>query len=124
LLLYRDGEPLRDVPTLRMLAAEAAELRARSEQLAGALATLGARVVVSDSFAGSGANPARPLPSFAVAVRGGDAQCDALRAARPVAVFARVADGDVLLDARTLLVEDLDAVAAAVLAAWPARKPA
>jgi len=124
LLLYRDGEPLRDVPTLRMLAAEAAELRARSEQLAGALAAMGARVVASDSFAGSGANPARPLPSFAVAVRGGDAQCDALRAARPVAVFARVADGDVLLDARTLLVEDLDAVAAAVLAAWPARKPA
>jgi L-seryl-tRNA(Ser) seleniumtransferase len=123
LLVYRDGEPLRDVPTLRMLAADAAELRARSEELARHLADLGATVVASDSFAGSGANPARPLPSFAAALRGGDAECDALRAVLPVAVFARVADGRVLLDARTLLHEDLDAVAAAVRAALRPGKP-
>ncbi len=115
LLLYRDGEPLRDIPTLRMLAASATELRERSEQLAGLLQALGAKVVASESFAGSGANPARPLPSFAVALPGGKPQNDALRAARPISVFARVADGCVLLDARTLLSEDLAAVAAAVL---------
>ena len=117
LLLYRDGEPLRDIPTLRMLAAGSAELRARSEELARLLAPLPATVVGSDSFAGSGANPARPLASFAVALPGGDAECEALRVARPVAVFARVAEGRVLLDARTLLIEDLTAVAAAVRAA-------
>ena len=71
--------------------------------------------MASESFAGSGANPARPLPSFAVALAGGDAENDALRAARPTAVFARVHEGRVLLDARTLLHEDLAAVAAAVL---------
>ena len=114
LAIYRDGDPLQDVPTLRMLAASGAELRSRSETLAGLLRDVGAAVVPSDSFAGSGANPARPLPSFAVALRGGDAECDRLRACRPVSVFARVADGRVLLDARTLLLEDLDAVAAAV----------
>lgn len=123
LRIYHDGEPLREVPTLRMLAASPAELRARSEALAKQLADLGASVVPSDSFAGSGANPARPLPSFAVALPGGDAQCDALRACRPIGVFARVADGQVLLDARTLLLEDLAAVAAAARAAFTTTKP-
>jgi L-seryl-tRNA(Ser) seleniumtransferase len=107
LFLYRDGEPLRTVPTLRMLSALPAELRARSEQLAGLLQDLGAQVTASDSFAGAGANPARALPSFAVALRGSDAESQRLRAARPFAVFARVANGQLLLDARTLLEEDL-----------------
>jgi L-seryl-tRNA(Ser) seleniumtransferase len=114
LFVYRDGEPLRDVPTLRMLAAPADELRARSDALSKLLAPLGAAVTASDSFAGSGANPARPLPSFAVTLPGGASACDRLRAALPVPVFARVADDRVLLDGRTLLLEDLDTVAAAV----------
>ena len=114
LLIYRDGEPLREVPTLRMLSASSDELRARSEQLLGLLPGRRAHVVASDSFAGSGANPARPLASFAVALPGGDAENDALRAARPISVFARVMEGRVLLDARTLLLEDLAAAAAAV----------
>ncbi len=114
LRLYRDGDPLQTVPTLRMLSATPAELKARSERLAGLLQDLGGEVVASDSFAGAGANPARALPSFATALRGGDAEQQRLRAARPQAVFARVADGRLLLDARTLLAEDLDHVAAAV----------
>lgn len=114
LFVYRDGEPMREIPTLRMLSASADELKARSEALLQRLHGLAARVVQSESFAGSGANPARPLPSFAVALRGGDALCDRMRTAAPVPVFARVAEGQVLLDARTLLLEDLDAVSAAV----------
>jgi L-seryl-tRNA(Ser) seleniumtransferase len=114
LLIYRDDEPLRAVPTLRLLSAGPDELRLRSEQLLGLLPARRAHVVASDSYAGSGANPARPLPSFAVALPGGDAENDALRAARPISVFARVMEGRVLLDARTLLLEDLAAVAAAV----------
>lgn len=114
LLLYRDTDPLETVPTLRMLAAAPDALRARAESLAARLERVGAAVVASDSFAGSGANPAKPLASFATAVPGGDAECDRLRAARPVSLFARVKDGKVLLDARTLLTEDLDEVARAV----------
>ena len=117
LLSYRDGDPLREIPTLCMLAATPAELAHRAGELATRLASLGAAVVPSDSFAGSGANPARPLPSHAVALSGGQDECDRLRHAEPIAVFARVADGRVLLDARTLLLEDLDAVAAAVRSA-------
>jgi L-seryl-tRNA(Ser) seleniumtransferase len=123
LAIYRDGEPLQDVPTLRMLTASVDELRQRSEALAVLLRPQGATVVASDSYAGSGANPARPLPSFAVALPGGDAECDRLRAVRSCAVFARVADGRVLLDARTLLLENLDEVAAAVRVGLAATNP-
>ena len=117
LLVYRDGAPLQEIPTLRLLAAGGDELRARSESLAALLPGLAAEVVPSESFAGSGANPARPLPSFAVAIRGGDAEAQRLRTARPLGVFARRASGRVLLDARSLLLEDLPSVAAAVRAA-------
>ncbi|MCR9247902.1 MAG: L-seryl-tRNA(Sec) selenium transferase [bacterium] len=117
LAIYRDGDPLREIPTLRMLAAPIDELERRSEELRDRLGRDDARVIASQSFAGAGANPAKPLASRAVAFPGGNAQNDALRAARPHSVFARVADGNVLLDARTLLTEDLDQVAATVRAA-------
>jgi L-seryl-tRNA(Ser) seleniumtransferase len=114
LLLYRDGDPLAGVPTLRMLSVSQGDLENRAGALSLMLSDLGAEVVNSESFAGSGANPAKPLQSFATAIPGGDAQCERLRSARPVSVFARVSEGRVLLDARTLLLEDLDAVAQAV----------
>lgn len=114
LLLYRDGDPLQGVPTLRMLSVGHEDLENRAQALAMLLRDHDAEVVRSDSFAGSGANPAKPLPSFATAFAGSDRECDMLRAARPISVFARVADGKILLDARTLLLEDLDAVALAV----------
>ena len=114
LFVYRDGDPLQEIPTLRMLDARPGELSERSLDLVERLGIAGAAVVESDSFAGSGANPARPLPSFSVALPGGDALCNRLRQGRPVPVFARVADGAVLLDARTLLCEDLDLVAQVV----------
>ena len=114
LLLYRDGDPLREVPTLRMLSAGKEELEHRAQALATLLGDFGGTVVASDSFAGSGANPAKPLPSYATGFPGGDAECARLRAARPISVFARVAEGKVLLDARTLLLEDLDTVALAI----------
>lgn len=117
LRVYRDGDARNEIPTLRMLAADADELRRGAETLAQALPAGRARVVPSESFAGSGANPARPLPSFAVALAGGDALAARLRASEPLSVFARVHDGHVLLDARTLLCEDLPAVAAIVRAA-------
>jgi L-seryl-tRNA(Ser) seleniumtransferase len=114
LLLYRDGDPLVSVPTLRMLSVSLEELEGRAKALALLLKDLGGEVVQSESFAGSGANPAKPLASVATAITGGDAECNQLRAAQPVSVVARVADGRVLLDARTLLLEDLDEVALAV----------
>ncbi len=114
LLLYRDHNPLATVPTLQMLDVSIEDLEKRAQALAALLSGLGATVIASESFVGSGANPTKPLKSFATALPGGDAECERLRNARPVGLFARVADARVLLDARTLLLEDLDVVALAV----------
>lgn len=117
LRIYRDGDPLSEIPCLRALASPPEQLKATAETLAAGLSELGARVVPSESFAGSGANPARPLPSFAVALPGGDRMADALRAPGELpSVFARIEDGEVLLDARTLQLEDPDEVERVVLA--------
>ena len=114
LRIYRDGQPLVEIPTLAMLAQDQQALRQRAEQLAK---KVGGTVQPSESFAGSGSNPARPLPSFAVALPGGAPLCAALRTRPKVPVFARVAAQQVLLDLRTLLAEDLDELATHVAAA-------
>ena len=115
LRVYRDGDPLREIPTLRAISAAPEHLRARADQLGEKLGDVAGRVVPSESFAGSGANPARALPSFAVAIAGGDAVAARLRAPGALpAVFARIEKDEVLLDLRTLEVEDLDEVARVV----------
>lgn len=117
LRIYRDGDPIREIPTLRAIAASPEHLRAQAERLQSALGELAARIAPSESFAGSGANPARALPSFAVAMKGGDGMAAALR--KPgdePAVFARIEKDEVLLDLRTLDLEDLDEVARVVRA--------
>jgi L-seryl-tRNA(Ser) seleniumtransferase len=110
LRIYRDGQPLEEIPTLRALSASLDELRARAGDLLAKLAGLGGEVVATESFAGSGANPAQPLPSCAVALPGAGATCDRLRAGPGVAVFARVDNDRALLDLRSLVGEDLDEV--------------
>ncbi|MGE0142373.1 MAG: L-seryl-tRNA(Sec) selenium transferase [Planctomycetota bacterium] len=104
LRIYRDGDPLAEVPALRAIAASPAQLRERAEAVA--LRIPGARVRPSESFVGSGANPARPMPSSAVVLEGGAELAARLRHLRPLPVFARVADDLVWLDLRTLLDED------------------
>lgn len=121
LRIYRDGAPLTEIPTLRMLAAPPDLLEQRSRELAAAIGAPAA-VVPSESFAGSGANPARPLPGFAVALPGGDALAAALRAGDPP-IFARVHDGAVRLEARTLLDVDLPSLADVVRAALQGTTP-
>ena len=102
------------------MGATAEQLKVVAERLSAALSDFGARVVPSESFAGSGANPARPLPSFAVAMPGGDKMASALRAPGELpSVFARIEDGAVLLDARTLQLEDHDEVVEVVRSRLP-----
>ncbi len=113
--IYRDGDPLTEIPTLRALAATPAQLRARAEELLSHLpqdapGCRGAEIIESQSFAGSGANPARPLPSCAVALPGGEAVCDQLRFGSGTPIFAHIQKNRVLLDLRSLDGEDLQAV--------------
>jgi L-seryl-tRNA(Ser) seleniumtransferase len=109
LRLYRHADrALREVPTLRMLGTPQAEIRRRAEALAvGMRQVPGVSAEVGDDsgFVGGGSLPDLPLPTavLAVSVDGlGDAQfAERLRAGRP-AVMARVQDGRVLFDLRTV----------------------
>ena len=118
LALHRDPElARRELPVLAMLTADAHDLRARAERLAAAT---GGVVIDAVARAGGGALPLLELPGPAVALdpgpAGADALAAALRAGDP-AVVGRIERGRVLLDPRTLADDELDAAAAAVVAA-------
>src|SRR5262249_28040309 len=111
LVLYLDPErALAEVPALRMLREPIESVLERAQRLAG---LVGGRVVETVARAGGGALPLHELPSAACAVELELAA--ALRFAEPP-VVALVRDERTLLDCRTIADEDVDAVAAAVLA--------
>jgi L-seryl-tRNA(Ser) seleniumtransferase len=121
MLQGRGGE----LPVRRMLLATAEQLRPAAERLARELARipgLSAEVRASQSQPGSGSAPDVFLPTFAVRVVSAklseEELAARLRAGEPC-VFARVQEGALLLDPRTLLEGDLERLVAAVRAAHP-----
>jgi L-seryl-tRNA(Ser) seleniumtransferase len=116
LRVYRDPErAVREIPVLAMLAAEPETLRVRAEAIAGAIGR-GARVVTASAKVGGGALPLLELEGPAVALEGEpEALARALRAHDPP-VIARIHDGRLLLDPRTLTDEEVPLVVSAVLA--------
>jgi L-seryl-tRNA(Ser) seleniumtransferase len=118
LALYRDPERARrEIPVLAMLTADDATLRARAQTLADAT---GGEVVELVARVGGGALPLVELPGPAVAVgpcgAGADALAARLRAGDPP-LIARITDGRVVVDPRTLGDDELDTASAAVRAA-------
>ena len=116
--LHLDGRR-REIPALAMLALEERELTERADRLAagvGAAAAVGA----SSGRAGGGALPTLELEGPVCAVDPGDLGADTLltrlRGGDPP-VIARIEEGRVILDPRTIDPVELDACAAAVRAA-------
>jgi L-seryl-tRNA(Ser) seleniumtransferase len=116
LRLYRDPQrAVREIPTLAMLAADEATLAARAERLAAGIGDR-ARVIRADAKVGGGTLPLLDLEGPAVALDGEpEATAAALRAHDPP-VIARIHDGRLLLDPRTLTEEEVPLVVSAVLA--------
>jgi L-seryl-tRNA(Ser) seleniumtransferase len=114
LLLYRDPQRARaEVPVLRMLDCDEATLQARAGRLAEAIGS-GTQIVRASAKVGGGALPLVELEGPAVALTGDggpDAIMRALREGDPP-VIARIHDGRVLLDPRTLDPEQIEAAAA------------
>ena len=115
LMLYRDPEAARrEIPVLRMLTTDADELRRRADALARALPT-GARaqVVEGASEVGGGSLPGATLRTWLVqlaptALTAGDL-VTRLREADPP-VIARIESNHVLLDPRTILPDQEEAI--------------
>jgi len=106
-LHYARGEAVREVPVLRMLAATPAQLQVRAEAVRTALgswaAARGVRIEIVDaqSTVGGGSLPGETLPTRALALTSSSAAT--LHAElRARGVIARIHDGRVLLDLRTV----------------------
>ena len=117
LALYRDPElARREIPVLAMLSASEAELADKAARLAAAIGPA-AQVRRATGKVGGGALPLLELDGPAVTVPGDPvALATALRAHAP-AVLARIHDGRLLLDPRTLADDELAPVAGAVRSA-------
>jgi L-seryl-tRNA(Ser) seleniumtransferase len=101
-------------PVQQLLAADLDGLRERARALAARLTAVGVAAAAVDSEArvGGGGAPEHPLPSAAVSLDA--AYAEPLRRGR-LPVVARLDDGRTLLDLRSVLPADDDALAAAVL---------
>jgi L-seryl-tRNA(Ser) seleniumtransferase len=117
---YERGEAEREVPVWRAIAqpVEALEARARAWLAALGPAGAGARVEASTSAVGGGTLPGVTLETRVLALPPGDAEAIAarLRRADPP-VVARIEEDRVVLDPRTVLPGEDEAVVAAVRAA-------
>jgi L-seryl-tRNA(Ser) seleniumtransferase len=122
LALYRDAAGrsgmLDAVPTTRMLGATAEALRTAAEQLAAEIGVVDGLTIVVEpctSTVGGGAMPTARLASWAVTLRGPHAdQLDRALRRATVPVIARIEDGRVWLDLRTIAPEERALVAIAV----------
>lgn len=107
------------VPTLRMMRLSKEEIGARAEALAAGIGSprLRAEVVDGESILGGGAAPSSVLPTRLLALTceglSADELAARLRGSEP-AIIARVEDGRVLLDLRTVFPEQDAAVLAAL----------
>jgi L-seryl-tRNA(Ser) seleniumtransferase len=126
LRLYRDPQRARQaIPTLRYLSRTETELRAMARKLKGRLAA----VLPSESFridlrperseVGGGSRPADNLPTVCVAIASSTGRPSAAEIARTLRraeppVFARIKADEVLLDPRTLEINEFGLIASAV----------
>ncbi|MBV8345313.1 MAG: L-seryl-tRNA(Sec) selenium transferase [Candidatus Eremiobacteraeota bacterium] len=115
LRLYRDGSAAERIPLYRMLAASLDELRHRAQAYASAVPS--ARVVESDAYVGAGALPQSRIASVAVSVGTPvpDELAKALRSGTPP-IVARIDEGRVVLDLRTIAPAEDELVIAALSA--------
>ena len=105
-----------DVPALRMLAETADSIRARAERLRAAMPDLRTTLISGESVAGGGSTPDQSLPTWLIAVEGKVVEWEKrLRESDPP-VIARIEDGRLLIDLRTVLPEEEDELAAALQA--------
>jgi len=105
LALYRDTESaLRRVPALRMLTEPVESVRARATEVAELLMAAGVPCSVEDSTAtvGGGAFPTSQIPSAALVLAGSPDALDARLRAAETPVVARVADGRLWCDLRSV----------------------
>ena len=113
LLHYLKEEAVTEIPVWRMISASESHLKERALALQRTIGP-GASIAPGRSTIGGGSLPGETLPAWLIALDGNpDAMADALRQADPP-VIGRIEDDKLVLDLRTIVAEEEDAVAKAV----------
>jgi L-seryl-tRNA(Ser) seleniumtransferase len=123
LSLYRDpARATREVPVLSMVLAPVASIRARAERVSATLreADVACDVVASEAAVGGGAFPTAKLASAAIAISGRADEIERRLRLSSEAVVGRIVDGRLLLDLRSIMPEQDEALTAAVVNALSA----
>jgi L-seryl-tRNA(Ser) seleniumtransferase len=122
LRLYLEPErAMREIPVLSMLTASVKEITARANAIAGKLLAAGieAKVVDSSASVGGGAFPTATIPSRAIALSRKAQEVEKrLRLGEP-AVIGRISEGNLLLDLRSVLPREDEALTAAIIQLGP-----
>ena len=118
LLHYLKDEAAREIPVWRMIAMPLSEIERRANEWREAAQS--GSVIAGDSTVGGGSLPGETLPTklLALDVKSPNAFAARLRAL-PQPIIARVAEGQVLLDPRTVAVEEETAMLAGLRAELP-----
>lgn len=105
-------QDLDSIPALRMMRLSAEEIRTRAEAVISSLReskSLKLEIIAGESVIGGGAAPAARLRTFLIAAAAEGLSAEelarALRQSQPLPIVARVEEGRVLLDLRTVLPE-------------------
>jgi len=119
------------IPTLRMLLEPAAEVKKRARKIAMMIKKevkgVEVRVVEDSAFSGGGALPEHALRTYAVALSHGELSPNALETRLRLGdppVIARIKEGALLIDARTVSDPEVKTLAGCVRAAVAAGTPA
>jgi L-seryl-tRNA(Ser) seleniumtransferase len=112
------------IPALRMISQSSEELRGRAERMLGRLDGVRAEVIEGRSVIGGGSTPGQPLQSWLIAIDCVDV-VEAERRCRlsDPPVVARIEDGRLLLDLRTVFAKEEDELARVIRAACAEGRP-
>ncbi len=103
------------IPALRMISQSSEEIRARSEQMRARLDGLRVSLIEGSSMIGGGSTPEQPLRTWLIAIDCVDVVEVELRCRLgDPPVVARIEDGRLLLDLRTVFVEEEEDLTAAI----------
>lgn len=114
LRLYFVPEARKQIPFFAMLGASIEELRERAKRYVDCIS--GARVIETHAYVGGGSLPESAIPSIGIALRpqrGATAAAQILRRA-PMPIIARIDEGELVLDLRTIFPNDDERVLAAL----------
>lgn len=116
LTLYREpAVAIREIPALSQLTMDLATLRRRAERLVARLDA--AAIVESEASVGGGAFPTAVIPSIAIAIDGDAGGIERRLRECDIPVIARITNGRVIIDLRTVFSSEDDTLIDAIRAA-------